>query len=84
MKQILTLLCIIIFFSCKKGPHCETWVYYDQCIPKSSTVPGCITGPLVSARFCDQDLNGVSEGASITLQEDADSKHVRHFVSKVP
>ena len=84
MKQIFTVFFILTLFSCKKGPHCETWIFYDQCIPKSSTIPGCGTGPFESDRFCDENLTGVYPGASITIQEDADAKHVRHFVSKVP
>lgn len=85
MKKIILLLLIISVYSCKKTSRCETWKFYDQCVPKNNLVIGCGTGPInyLQGPFCGDDLTGISAGSTKIIHEDGDAKIVRHFIQKV-
>lgn len=82
-KYLLLFLIFLIAFSCKKSVHCERWKFYDECIPITTGNYGCGPGPIETANFCGNNLDGVYEGAVIKIQQDQNVKHVRHFVEKV-
>jgi len=70
--------------ACSKDNECETWEYYDECIPKTSTT--FCTGPAMDYRtgkFCDDNLSGISPGSTKTIHEDTNARIVRHFTKKI-
>ncbi|MGE5521246.1 MAG: hypothetical protein ACM3VS_15085 [Candidatus Dadabacteria bacterium] len=83
MKKLLILL--IIFTSCKKQEHCETWEFYQECVSKTSR-PFCDTAApryIKQGTFCESALNGISAGARIMLQDDSTATLYMHFTKKI-
>lgn len=78
------LISLVLASACnKKGERCETWEFYNRCVPKTQGTV-CVNNPptTLTGTFCDEKLDGVYPGAEILIHEDADAKIYRHFVQK--
>lgn len=81
MKRYLLIL--VFIYSCRKEQACETWAYYDQCVPKSGSVQGCNSTSNRTQSICGNALDGVFAGSVKTVHEDAYARIDRHYINRI-
>lgn len=81
----LTAILLSVLACSKDSSNCETWRFWDECVPKNSATY-CTNPPapnIVTTKLCGNSLDGVSVGASKVVNEDVNRKTVRHFLEKI-